>query len=66
MICFSSLARSSGMVGTAIRPALMVASQLAAIIRLLGPRSSTRLPGTSPMSSTSAWAMRFTIAASCA
>ena len=56
----------SGIVGTAISPALSVASQLAAIIRLFGPRSSTRLPGTSPMSSTSTCAMRSTSAASSA
>ncbi|MNN54111.1 hypothetical protein D3C81_1689060 [compost metagenome] len=66
MTCFSSFARSSGMVGTAISPAFSVASQQAAIIRLFGPRSSTRLPGTSAISSTSTWAMRLTSAASSA
>ena len=40
-------------------PALSTPNQHAAIIGLFGPRSSTRLPGTSPRSSTSTWAMRF-------
>ncbi|MCY1517136.1 hypothetical protein D9M68_518050 [compost metagenome] len=60
MISPSSLARSSGMVATAISPALTTASHESAIHTELPPRSSTRLPGTSPRSSTSTWAMRFT------
>ena len=55
----SSLARNSGMVATATPPALITANQLAAIIGLFGPRSSTRLPGTSPISRTSTFASRF-------
>ena len=50
MICFNSFARSRGMVATAMQPALMTANQHAAISGLLGPRSSTRVPGTSFMS----------------
>ncbi|MOA68718.1 hypothetical protein D3C78_1964690 [compost metagenome] len=64
MICLSSLARSSGMVGTVTSPALIAASQDAAIMGLLGPRSNRRLPGTRPMSSVSTWAMRLLSAAS--
>ena len=51
MICLSSFARSSGIVATAMQPALITPNQHAAIIGLFGPRSSTRLPGTSPRSS---------------
>ncbi len=58
MIAFSSLARSSGIVPTAMPPALTTANQQAASIGLFGARSSTRLPGTRPMSRTSTWAMR--------
>ncbi|MNW06662.1 hypothetical protein D3C71_2031050 [compost metagenome] len=64
MICLSSLARSSGIVGTVTKPALIAASQDAAIIGLFGPRSSRRLPGTRPMSSVSTRAMRLVSAAS--
>ena len=60
----SSFARSSGIVATAIAPAFMIANQHAAIIGLLGPRSSTRLPGTTPRSSTSTCAIRFARASS--
>ena len=55
----SSPARSSGMVLTATAPALVTASQAATIAGLLPERSSTRLPGLTPKSSTSAWARRF-------
>jgi hypothetical protein len=54
----SSRARSSGMVATTMPPALSTANQAAAIICELGPRSSTRVPGTTPRSSRSTWAMR--------
>ena len=50
MIVVSSFARSSGIVATAIAPALITANQHAAIIGVFGPRSSTRLPGTRPRS----------------
>ena len=66
MMSVSSLARSSGMVATAIPPAFITANQHAAIIGLFGPRSSTRLPGTSRMSSTSTRAMRLARAISSA
>ncbi len=62
-ICPSSLARSSGMVVTAIAPTFITANQQAASIGLLGARSSTRLPGTTPISCTSTLAMR--LACSC-
>ena len=55
----NSLARSSGIVATAIAPAFITANQHAAICGVLAPRSSTRLPGTTPSSFTSTWAMRF-------
>ena len=58
MICLSSFARSKGIVATAIAPAFMTANQQATSMALFGARSSTRLPGTSPISSTSTWAMR--------
>ncbi len=61
-ICVSSLARSSGMLPTAMPPALTTANQQAASIGVFAPRSSTRLPGTSPMSSTSTRAMRLACA----
>ncbi len=51
MITRSSVARSIGIVVTATMPALSDASQAAAIQRPLKPRSSTRFPGTSPISS---------------
>ena len=60
MMVANSPARSSGMVGTATSPLLNVANKHAAIIGLLPPRSSTRLPGTSPMSCVSTCAMRLT------
>ena len=62
----SSFARSSGIVATTMPPALTTANQQAAIVALLGARSSTRLPGTRPMSSTSTRAIRFDCAASSA
>ena len=43
----NSVARSSGMVATAIRPALTTPSQASAMPMELPPRSSTRLPGSS-------------------
>ena len=49
----SSEARSSGMVGTATAPAFSTASQQAASQGLFGPRSRTRLPGTTPSRSVS-------------
>ena len=58
MICTSSLARSIGIVATAMPPAFITANQQATSIGLLAARSSTRLPGTRPHSSTSTWAMR--------
>ena len=63
-ISVSSLARSSGMVPTTMPPALNTPNQQAAIIGLLGPRSSTRLPGLRPMSSTSTRAIRLACARS--
>ena len=65
-ISVSSFARSSGIVATAMPPAFTTANQHAAIIGLLGPRSSTRLPGSSAKSSTSTRAMRFARARSSA
>ena len=56
---FSSTARSIGIVATAMPPALITPNQDATIIGLFGARSSTRLPGTSPMSCTSTFATRF-------
>ncbi|OEZ98292.1 hypothetical protein DUPY_32370 [Duganella phyllosphaerae] len=56
----SSRARSSGMVGTAMHPALITASTQAAKSGVLAPRSSTRLPVTSPIGPCSTWAMRST------
>ena len=61
----SSRARSSGIVATATSPHLTTASQHAAIIGEFGPRSSTRLPGTSARSSTSTRQIRSTCACSC-
>ena len=43
----NSVARSSGMVATAISPALTTASHDSAMPIELPPRSSTRLPGSS-------------------
>ena len=63
---FSSRARSKGIVATAISPAFTTASHASAIGIELPPRSSTRLPGTSPRSSVSTCAMRFTSTAACA
>ena len=48
MMSPNSLARSKGMVGTAISPALTTASQASAKPMLLWPRSSTRLPVCTP------------------
>lgn len=58
MMACSSLARSSGMVATAMPPAFITANQQAASSGVLGARSSTRLPGTRPMRRTSTLAMR--------
>ena len=60
MISPSSLARSSGMLATAIKPAFTTASQHSAMPIELGPRNSTRLPGTSWQSSMRYAAMRLT------
>ncbi len=57
-ISVSSLARSSGIVPTAMPPAFSTANQHAACSGVFGERSSTRLPGTRPRSSTSTRAMR--------
>ena len=51
---------------TAMPPALSTANKHAAYIGLFGARSSTRLPGTSPRSSTRTRAMRFAWASSSA
>src|SRR5438477_353766 len=59
MTSVSSFARRSGIVATQTPPAFITANQQAAIIGLFGPRSSTRLPGLSPISRTSTFAMRF-------
>ena len=56
----SSLARSSGIVATAINPAFTTASHASAMPIELPPRSSTRLPGMSFKSSVSTCAMRLT------
>ncbi len=50
MIWPSSLARSIGIVATAMPPAFITANQQATSIGLLAARSSTRLPGTRPHS----------------
>ncbi len=55
----SSPARSSGMVVTTTAPALSAPNQHAVSQGLFGPRSSTRLPGTTPRSSTSTCATWF-------
>ena len=55
---------SSGMVVTATPPAFSTANQQATSHGSLGPRSSTRLPGTSPRSSTSTAAIWFACARS--
>jgi hypothetical protein len=55
--CTSSFVRNSGIVVTAIAPAFITPNQQAASIGLFGARSSTRWPGTSPISVTSTWAM---------
>jgi hypothetical protein len=62
----SSRARSSGIVPTAMPPALTTPNQQAASIGELAPRSSTRLPLTRPMSSTRTRAMRSACACSSA
>ena len=54
----SSPARSMGMVLTTTAPTLLAASQHATIAGLLAERINTRLPGSTPRSSTSTWAMR--------
>jgi hypothetical protein len=66
MILSSSTARSSGMVATAIRPALTTPSQASAMPMELPPRSSTRLPGSSLKSLISISAMRLTWASASA
>ena len=53
-------ARSSGMVGTAMQPALITPRMQAAIVGQLAPRTSTRLPVARPRSWRSTWAMRST------
>ena len=53
------------MVATQTPPAFITAIQAAAIIGLLAPRSSTRLPGFSPISRTSTLATRFVCVKSC-
>jgi hypothetical protein len=58
----SSPARNSGIVATAMAPAFITANQHAAIGGPFGPRKSTRLPGTTPRSSTSTRAMRLACA----
>lgn len=60
----SSLARACASTVTAIAPAFMTASQQAASQGVVGPRSSTRLPGTTPRSSVSTWATRSTVSRS--
>ena len=65
MMALSSVARSRGMVATAIRPLCTTASQANAMAMELPPRSSTRLPGCKPMPF-STWAMRLTSARACA
>src|SRR4051794_26509993 len=52
------------MVVTRTAPALSTPNQAAESHWLLGPRRSTRLPGTTPRSSTSTWATRFAAATS--
>ena len=61
-IVASSPGRSSGIVVTATAPVFSTPNQQAVSHGLLGPRSSTRLPGTMPRSSTRAWAIRFAAA----
>ena len=63
-ILVSSPARSSGMVLTATAPALVTASHTATMAGLLPERTSTRLPGWTPKSSTSACASRLLQSAS--
>ena len=58
MIWPSSFARSSGIVPTAVAPAFITANQQATSIGLFAARSSTRLPGTTPRSGISTFAMR--------
>ncbi len=60
----SSPARSSGIVVTATPPAFRTANQQATSHGSLNPRSSTRLPGTRPRSSTRTAAIRFACARS--
>jgi hypothetical protein len=59
-----SRVRSSGIVHTTTPPAFSTANQHAAISGVLGARSSTRLPGTTRRSSTSACAIRLAVASS--
>ena len=63
---FSSFARSSGIVATAMAPAFITANQQAASMALFGARNSTRLPGTRPISRTSTLAMRLALSCSSA
>ena len=64
MISVSSFARRSGIVPTAMPPALSTARKHAAYIGLFGARNSTRFPGTTPRSSTSTRAIRLAAASS--
>jgi hypothetical protein len=61
-IVASSPARSSGIVVTATPPAFRTANQHATSQGSLNPRSSTRLPGTSPRSSVRTAAIRLAAA----
>ncbi len=63
-ILVSSPARSMGMVFTTTAPAFVAASQAATMAGLLAERISTRAPGTTPRSSTSACASRLVQSAS--
>ena len=60
----SSLGRSSGIVVTTTAPACSTPNQQATSHGLFGPRSRTRLPGTTPSSSTSTWATWLDVARS--
>jgi hypothetical protein len=60
----SSPARYNGIVVTAIAPALSTANQHAASIAVLGARSKTRFPGSTPRSSTSTFAIWFAVPSS--
>ena len=62
VITCSSWVRSNGIVATTTPPALRTPNQQATSHGLFGPRSSTRLPGTRPWSSTSTCAIRLAAA----